>query len=180
MLLKKKKKKVHSQLSFRKQHEMKQHGSLYCSAICGCESHSFKQYEQRHECFPIYLTPEPFGKPYMTVISTIGKCGFALRINESKDMESIPSLPLMWSDSSLWKGRLGHIFCKLRKLVAAFPIHWTTASSPFPRKEVIILGPQHIWGTCWQHLNTSHSLGQVIPLFSATNGLLTRVLLIIL
>ena len=82
----KKKKKVHSQLSLRKQHEMKQHGSLYCSAICGCESHSFKQYEQRHECFPIYLTPEPFGKPYMTVISTIGKCGFALRINESKDV----------------------------------------------------------------------------------------------
>lgn len=45
-------------------------------------------------------------------------------------------------------------------------------SPPVPIKEVIILGSQCIRGKCRQHLNTSHSPGQVIPLFSAINELL--------
>lgn len=60
----------------------------------------------------------------------------------------------------------------------SYPLDRSNFSLPI--KEAIILGPQCTGGKCRQHLNTSHSLGQVIPLFSAINGLLKRLLLIIL
>lgn len=52
----------------------------------------------------------------------------------------------MQSDGFLWKGRLGHIFCKLRKpgSSVSYPLDHSNFSSPI--KEVIILGPQCIGG----------------------------------
>lgn len=110
----------------------------------------------------------------------LGKCGLALRTNDSKDTESIRSLVLMWSDGFLWKGRLGHLFCKPRQPGGnvSYPLDHSDFSSSYKRSHYS--GTTAHWGERRQHVNTSHSPGQAIPLFSAINGLLKRVLLIIL
>lgn len=134
---------------------------------------------------PPYLTGKPFGMEnptrWLFTETDFGKHGFALRTNESRARNIYPI--------GLWHGLvvlcekadLGIFSANRKSLLVASPTPWPmTTSPPFLIKQAIILGPQCIRGKYRQHLNTSHSLGQVMPLFSAINGLLKWVLLIIL
>lgn len=121
MLLKKKKKQVRSQIRFRSSRWSNPGLSVYPVSSCvRTRITHLQETWAMAECSPPYLAVEPHGmENHMWQLFNerdFGKCGFALRTNESKDKECIPYLALTLSDGFLWKGWLGHIFCKPRKL----------------------------------------------------------------